>query len=192
MQAHPVAHVNQISVTWTNTVNNTERLLQAHVGDVLSRPQRVNDQQGHAFEALDDSIIDGLGIGDISQRSNAVPVDGEPVMIHRQRLYTHALDEERIVIDDMLLEMRNAGIRVIGKAIWDALMQVAHHVGTGIQRHGTLKAVGTQVIKARHMIKMDVRQQDGIDIVVAGAQHLGAEVGAAVNQEPCPLIPYNR
>ena len=54
-----------------------------------------------------------------------------------------------------------------------------------------VEAIGTEVVDAADMVVVDVCQQEGIDMVVGGTEHLLAEVGAAVDEDAFAAIAHD-
>ena len=131
--------------------------------------QRVDYQQGHAFETRHHVVGNRLGIGDVGQRADTVAQNGQIIVHHGNGFHPHTLDQERLaLLDNMFLELSDTRVRIVSKAIGYALVQIVQHVGTGINGHWPFKAIGPHVVQSRHMVKMDVCQQHCIQVIVAG------------------------
>ena len=182
MKTHTVAHVNEVSTLRFDPIDDVKRLVKAHMREMSTRSQRVNDQQRYILETFNHLITDDLSIGDISKRTYAETDYRQVIMHHGKRFNLNPLDHKRLIANYMFLKAWHTGIWIIGKTIRDVLMQILQHVGTGIEGEGLFTTIGPQVIESCHMVKVDMRQEDCIQIIVAGTQHLCAEIRTAINQ----------
>ena len=112
MQPHAVTHVNEISVTRIYPLYHIQRLFQAHVGYVTPLSQGIDDQQGDTLQAFHHVVGNGLGIGDVGQWTNPETIDRQSVVHDRNGFNPDPFDKERLIADDMFLELGNAGIRI--------------------------------------------------------------------------------
>lgn len=191
VQAHAVAHVGEQGAAGLDAADNGKRLRQRHVRHVLLDAQGVDHKQGHPAQALHLLGLDGLAVGDVGQRAYAVAVDAHLVVPHGYGLHVDALGHKWILAHFVQIECGHARIQVLLKAIWHAAAYVVEHVAARI--HWELVpvfAVCPQVVDAAHVVVVDVRDEQRVDVAVAGPQHLGSEIGSAVDEQFLTLVAH--
>ncbi len=128
-------------------------------------------------------------VSDIGQWPESETQYAESVMENGKSCDFHRADVECLTVGNgVKLKPGNAGIGMGGEAVGDTYLQVAHDIGTGIDRYvartaGLHETVWTQVVDASHMVIVAVGEQDGVDGRTTGPEELLPNVGAAVNQQ---------
>jgi len=124
-------------------------------------------------------------IGNISERAQPIPQDGQTAMKHgnggdRDTAHVPLLPG----LDDMGGELGNARITVLHQTIRQALAQMGDGIVVTIKRQVVKIAERTQVVYASHMIIMFMSDEYGIKpFVIADTKHLLAKVGAAIDED---------
>ena len=144
------------------------------------------------MQTLNLVVSDFFAVGDVSQWADAEAQDGHLAMHDGDGLHLDALNHEGVgVVDGCAVEQGYARIRVLGEAVRQPLAQAVDDILTGIDREMVVEAIGTEVVDAADMVVVDVCQQEGIDMVVGGTEHLLAEVGAAVDEDAFAAIAHD-
>lgn len=186
---HVVAHVDEISIARLQTLGKGAGFFDGFVAVV-----RLVAQGTEHEDARTASIGHGLGrkggdVRDIHQSANAETEYGQFAVHHGQGQHLRARNAAGLQgVQRVEFEVGDAGIFVFHKTVREA---AAHIVGTifiSIYLHGIGPAEGAQVVDAAHVVVVLVREQHGIGAHGTGqAQHLLAEVGAAVDEDSAAL-----
>ena len=160
--------------------------------------QRIDHQGIHPFQERHLAWIDGFHIGDIRQWPDAIGEDRQLSMHDHEGCYFDIADRERLVWRHLMQQkFWYSRIMVFVETIRHGLAQRLGGVGVGedidIVEFGVVDgAEGSQVVDARHMVVVYVRDEHTIDFAERHPQHLLAEIGSAVYDDACVLRLYHR
>ena len=192
VEADAVAHVGEIGLAGGDAVDDVEGGIEVHVGVVWLVAEGVDNEQGDALQALYLVIADFFAVGDICQWANAESQDGHLAMHDGDGLDLDALNHEGVgVVDSSAVEQGYSGVWILGETIWQSLTKAIDYILTGIDGEMAVETIGTQVVDAADVVVMDVCQQQGINMVVGGTEHLLTEVGPAIDEDAFATISDN-
>jgi hypothetical protein len=80
---------------------------------------------------------------------------------------------------------RNAGIAVCGKTVWQHLKHALASMFVGVDIDLAKLAIGAYVVHTAYMVVVGVGNQYAVDATKRPRKYLLAEIGAAVDKQPC-------
>ena len=184
VQPNVVGAVGEERLPRPDTPRERHRFICKHVRMMLgTETQGVHDKRLYAFKGCCAFVADALHVCDICQPAEAEGGDRQRVVHHAEgRDWDVADAESVIVLYGMEMQARHAGIEMLGKDVWHRLVKAADGLPIGINRYVAESAEGPQVVQTAHMVVVYVCQQNAVDAPEIFAQHLLADVRAAVNQ----------
>ena len=129
--------------------------------------------------------LDTIHIGHVTKIPQPETQHRKPVVHAADRYDAHTLDLERIRIDGMQVDFRNAGIFGFGERVTELPADAFLHVLFGIDVHRLSGRVveGPHIVYSRDVILVVVSEQDSVQFPHAFAEHLLPEIGAAVDEQ---------
>ena len=134
MQTNLVGHMRDIRLTGPDTADQRQRLLEVEMRRMDCKAQRIDHQHLHAAELLDLGILDGLEVGQISQRPDAEARDQKTFgVMPRNRNDLHAFDRKGMRnIDLMQFDLRDAAVFVLREGVVEILAHALHPPRSGV------------------------------------------------------------
>ena len=86
-------------------------------------------------------------------------------------------------MDLVQLNGRNAGIAVLGKAVWQHLEHALTGYGVGIDVDFAKLTIGPYIVHTSHMVVMGMGDEDAVDLAEGLWHNLLTEVGTAVDEQ---------
>ena len=192
VEADAVAHVGKVGLAGCDAADDVEGGVKMHVGVMRRVAQGIDDEHGDAVQTLNLVVCDFFAIGDVSQWADAESQDGHLAMHDGDGLHLDALNHEGVgVVDSSAVEQRYSGVWILSKTVWQSLTKAIDYILTGIDGEMAVETIGTQVVDAADVVVVDVRQQERIDMVVGGTEHLLAKVGTAIDEDAFATISDN-
>lgn len=162
-----------------------EGFRQAEVGAVRALAQGVDDKETRAGDLVELVGVDGFDIGKVGDFAEAKAEDGKAAVPDADRPYADAADVEGgVFIDGMEFDARQAG-DWIAENVFETLAYIGGNAFLGVHRHGVARSEieRPDIIEPDDVVVVFVREQDGIEVPDARAEHLLAEIGACVDQD---------
>ncbi len=187
MQPDVVCAVSEEGLPRPCAPGECHRVVNQHVRMVVrTEAEGVDDERLYACKGFDTFVVDALHVCDICQTAEAEGGDGQLVVHHADGHDRDVADAERLIVGyGVKMQARHAGIEMLGKDVWHRRVETVNSLTVGIDRDVAEGAEGAEVVKTPYMVVVDVRQQDTVDAPERLAQHLLADVGAAVYENAC-------
>lgn len=162
-----------------------ERFRQAEVGAVRALAQGVDDEESRAGDLVELVGIDGFDIRKVGDFAEAKAQDGQAAVPDADRPHAYAADVEGgVFVDGMEFDARQAGDRV-AENVFETFAYIGGNAFLGVYRHGVARAEieRPDIVEPDDVVVVFVREQNGIEVPGAGAEHLLPEIGACVDQD---------
>ena len=184
MTANVVAGVDEPRLTCPYPTGKGNGLVERLMRVMGLLTQGVDHQYLGTLNIRNLTLVDGLHIGDISQRTNAVTQYGQVVMHHLEGKDGKVANAESLVLMDLVeLDGGNARIAVLGKAVWQHLEHALAGYGVGIDIDFAKLTIGTDVVHAAHVVVVGVGDEDAVNLAEGLRHDLLTEVWATVDEQ---------
>lgn len=183
MSTNIVTAMDEPRLTGTDTLGKADGISKCLVGVMGLLAQGI-DHQGVAPHDIRNLFLrNGLHIGNVSQRTDAIAQNGQVVMHHLERHDVKIANRERVMgMNLMQLYSGYTRIAVFGKAIGQHLQHAFTGNGIGIDVDFAKLTVRPDVVHAAYVVVVGVGDEYGVDFAEGLRQHLLAEVGSAVDK----------
>ena len=191
---HIVAHVYEIGFTRLQTLGKGAGLLNGFVAMVRLVAQGTKHEDARTAGIRLCFGRQSGDVRDIHQSADAETEYGQFAVHHGQGQHLRTRNAAGLQGEQRVqFEVGDAGIFVFHETIWYAPLDVVGAIAVGIDLHGIGPAEGPQVVDAAHVVVVLVREEHGIGAHGTGqAQHLLAEVGAAVDEDSAAAGDFNQ
>ena len=184
MTADVVAGMDEPRLAGPYPTGEGNGLVEGLVGVVGLLAQGVDNEGVAAFDIGNLTLVDGLHVGDVGQRSDAVAQDGQVVVHHLEGNDVEVANAEGLVLVNLVeLDGRNTRIAVLGKAVWQHLEHALTGNGVGIDIDFAKLAIGTDIVHAAHVVVVGVGDEDAVNLAEGLRHDLLTEVGATVDEQ---------
>ena len=153
--------------------------------------QRIDRQHLHPAQLFGLGVLDGLEVRQVGQRPDAETRDLEALgMVARHGHDLHIPDPERPCgVDFMQFDLRHAAVFVLRKGVVEILAHALQRPRSGVDvdlvdgRRVIDEIEGPDVVQSPDMVLVLVRQQNGVEMPHARAEHLVTEIGSGVDDD---------
>ena len=126
----------------------------------------------------------GLHIGDVCQRADAIAEDGQVVVHHLEGDNVKVANAEGLVRMNLVeLDGGNTRIAVLSKAVGQHLEHALTGYGVGIDIDFAKLTIGTDIVHAAHVVVVGVGDEDAVNLAEGLRHDLLTEVGATVDEQ---------
>jgi len=183
MQPQLVADVREVSVLSAHFFGDLYGLGKGVVAYMLAMAQRIDDEGFAAADLVEFGRGNVVGIGDIGEVADAESEDLHLIVQGAYGYDIEAIDRERAAVDGVEIHLRNAGVGVFLEDIGEFATQRLLRGYRCIDLHSLLLqvVVGPHIVEPGSMVFVPMREDNGIQMTHARAQHLVAEVGPGVD-----------
>lgn len=152
--------------------------------------ERVEDEYAHPTEGAQGNFRELLGIGDIAEVSNPVPVHGDGSVRHDHRQYVDISNPETLACRHFM----RANLRLAGARKWldgfvedvsEAPGQSLHCVWRAVHldRYVALVREGADIVDAVDVIRVIVSEQNGVDSAHIRRDELETQLGRSIDED---------
>ena len=187
MKAEVVAHVDEVCRYGTEVAAKGDGLLYGLMCLVRCVAQSPDDKQADTLEQWQRGIKKSGNVSEVGHITDAITQDGQ-LAVHDAQ----GCDRKRTKLQEvpllylMQFQFRNAWIAVPYQTIREPLPQVFASIVVGIEGQVSVEGKWAEIVNATYVVVVFMGDENGIQrIPHPDAQHLFAEVGAAIQQKPC-------